>query len=83
MLNLRNGSIGGDSNPASLDCESGILPLSHCTTIIGRIEGSHSRGRPRMMWMHREDNRASGQDWASWMQQGRHKTGTTGSNRYI
>ena len=28
MPNLRNGSKG-DSNPASLDCESGILPLSY------------------------------------------------------
>ena len=28
MPNLRNGSKG-DSNPGSLDCESGILPLSH------------------------------------------------------
>ena len=27
MPNLRNGSKG-DSNPGSLDCESGILPLS-------------------------------------------------------
>ena len=29
MPNLRNGSKG-DSNPGSLDCESGILPLSYC-----------------------------------------------------
>ena len=28
MPNLRNGSKG-DSNPGSLDCESGILPLSY------------------------------------------------------
>ena len=27
MPNLRNGSKGGDLNPGSLDCESGILPL--------------------------------------------------------
>ena len=31
MPNLRNGSKAkGDSNPGSLDCESGILPLSYC-----------------------------------------------------
>ena len=29
MPNLRNGSKG-DSNPGSLHCESGILPLSYC-----------------------------------------------------
>ena len=29
MPNLRNGS-NGDSNPGSLECESGILPVSHC-----------------------------------------------------
>ena len=28
MPNLRNGTKG-DSNPGSLDCESGILPLSY------------------------------------------------------
>ena len=31
--NLRNG-IKGDSNPGSLDCESGILPLSYCAPHI-------------------------------------------------
>ena len=29
MPNLRNGSKG-DSNPGSLYCESGILPLTYC-----------------------------------------------------
>ena len=33
MPNLRNGSKG-DSNPGSLDCESGILPLSYCAPIV-------------------------------------------------
>ena len=27
--NLRNGIAKGESNPGSLDCESGILPLSY------------------------------------------------------
>ena len=29
MPKLRNGNKEGDSNPGSLDCESGILPLSY------------------------------------------------------
>ena len=33
MPNLPNGSKG-DSNPDSLDCESGILPLSYCAPRI-------------------------------------------------
>ena len=33
MNKRRNGSKG-DSNPASFDCESGVLPLSHRTPQI-------------------------------------------------
>ena len=34
MPNLPNGSKG-DSNPGSLDCESGILPLCYCAQSHG------------------------------------------------
>ena len=37
MPNLPNGSKG-DSNPGSLDCESGILPLSYRAPYSGRFE---------------------------------------------
>ena len=33
MPNLQNDSKG-DSNPGSLDCESGILPLSYCAALM-------------------------------------------------
>ena len=36
MPNLRNGSKG-DSNPGSLDCESGILPLSYCAPLADEV----------------------------------------------
>ena len=38
MPKLRNGSMG-DSNPGSLDCESGILTLSHLTPNRNNLSG--------------------------------------------
>ena len=45
----------GDSNPGSLDCESGILPLSYCApqqskAIVIQPVGKRPRGRPQNRW---------------------------------
>ena len=44
MPNLRNGSKGV-SNPGSLDCESGILPLSYCgTSALSALKAGYFSG---------------------------------------
>ena len=39
----------GDSKPGSLDCESGILPLSHRAT-EAPVPGNRWRGRQKIRW---------------------------------